>query len=197
MDLQLFSKTSFSDFKQHCEGKLRHVVGQLDKKRVSTADLDELSDQLVSGISLAVPRLLEEKMAYDREPTQMPDPFGHFDIVPGVKTTLVIPFEGDSDLFHVRPSSWGTSIPFGSLSSRDELTLAEEFTTQNDNAQTAKQAFDQRILKIKQYLGTLTSDCDSLKKELRQTSRRLIEARRAKIKKEEEFANAMGIPRRS
>jgi len=197
MDLALFNKTTFIDFKQICEGKLRLAVGQFDRKKVATADLDGLSDQLVSGISLSVPRLIEEKATYDREPTQMPDPFGHFDIVPGVKITLIIPFEGDSDLFGVRPTSGHISPPSGSVISKTELSLSEEFRTEDDNAQAAKHAFDRRIEKIRYHLTTLTSDCETLKKHLCQTARRLIEARQAEIRKDEEFGKAMGIPRRS
>ena len=34
MELALFNKTTFSDFRQMCEGKLRTAVGQLDRKQV-------------------------------------------------------------------------------------------------------------------------------------------------------------------
>lgn len=53
------------------------------------------------------------------------------------------------------------------------------------------------IAHIVSYLVTLASDCEKLKQELRQTAVRLIEARQARIRKDEEFEKGMGIPRRS
>ena len=127
----------------------------------------------------------------------MPDPFGHFDVVPGVRITFFVPIEGDAPLFHVQPSSHHLSPPLGRVTDKSEVALSEEFRGDIFNAQTATQAYEQMVAKIRDYLKTLASDCEQLKQDLRQTARRLIEARQAQIRRDDDFDKGMRIPRRA
>jgi hypothetical protein len=89
------------------------------------------------------------------------------------------------------------SPPAITVTNRSELILSEDVFPENDNDSAANQAYDRKIAKIQDCLKTLAADFESLKLELRQSARRLIEARQAKIKKDDDFDKGMGIPRRT
>jgi hypothetical protein len=111
--------------------------------------------------------------------------------IKGTQITVVIPFEGDEELFYYQPSTFYTIIPQGVIYN-NELHLNYEVT--NHDPDTLKREIDQDIQRIQSYLKWVENDVNNFNNSLENYIRNLIKTRKEKLLKDRNLVSSLDIP---
>jgi hypothetical protein len=111
----------------------------------------------------------------------------------GTAVSLFVPFEGDSGLFRLQPSTSTFNPPRGVVKG-DQLVLRVE-TLEPDSAKM-KAGFDRELSSISQYLGWVGRDVQTFNSGLRSAAQAGIASRRAKLVADQELVSSLGFPLR-
>jgi hypothetical protein len=185
--------------------KMREAIEAEGEENLKQADLDEWAAALAHHYAVACPKLKQDdiwqeppkdvKLDVSRDPGRyFSDPYGDLaQNYPGYRSIVHVPFEGDEDVFKLKPSSWTTLFPRGRVE-KDELLLTIDYPrdqTPNVDAQTL--GF---INQVEQYLGWSRQQIDAFNRSLPQDARRAIEARRQRVEKRDAELAKSAIPMR-
>lgn len=201
-DLLFYRKGTLSDLLFGYPRTLAEDVGRIDRAAILNTSLSDLVDHFVSKYTLEVPRLLREQ-AYvlDPEDAQVDvshdrsrffrEPGPHY--MRGTLFSIVVPFEGDRDLFEMRPSSYSLSGVRGEI---QKNLLVLRHTQLEGNAAAVKGDFDGRLADIESSLQTQRRDVHPWNTQLPAACRSLLEARKKKVLDGMNMAEALGFPLR-
>lgn len=112
--------------------------------------------------------------------------------IKGTLYTVIIPFEGDEELFYYRPSSFFYSVFPQGVISGSELCL--EYITTEHNPETLKTNIEQDIQLIKSYSDFVKGNMDGFNNSLENYIRDLVKTRKEKLFKDRNLASALDIP---
>ncbi len=169
---------------------LKKRVQSIPANTLLNASERDLVQALVEEFRLIVPVIKDEEIyiAHARE-TQVDvsgDPMrGIFDrsqpfYVPGNKTVIAVPFEGDTEFFRIQPQSYTLSPP------RGEITKSEILLTYEDYQRT--------VSSIKQYLASLAESAAQFNGQLEGSVSSQIKARKARLLADAGMTAAIGLP---
>ena len=179
MDL-LFSRSSIFDVLEHQTSALKQEAEHLDSATLEEVPEQEVVRDLASKYKLEVPALQEDK-AYishreididvSHDPMRLifnrSEPF----YIRGVEITFSVPFRGDPDLFHIRPSSFNLNPPRGEING-NEIHIITQRT--DNNAAAAKTQYEETLGNIKQYLGWLRVSVEEFNSKIGQQVESLV-----------------------
>ena len=111
--------------------------------------------------------------------------------VKGTSIIFIVPFDGDADLFRVRPSAFTSILPYGEVHSAE---LKFEYRDANHDGQRIRSAFDQNIREVQQYLGFVAENVTNFNQTLSQFVQSEIQSRREKLLKDRGLAASLGFP---
>ncbi len=109
----------------------------------------------------------------------------------GTSITVVIPFEGDKELFYYQPSTFSLMIPEGIIHG-NELHL--NYITTEHNSESLKREIDSNVQQIKSYLDCAKSNVDDFNSSLESFIRNLIKTRKEKLLKDRNLVSTLDIP---
>ena len=112
-------------------------------------------------------------------------------LVPGERTEVRVPFEGESELFYSQPNTMSSSPP-RAVVEKTELVL--RYDTPSDSPRDVRPLIDQTLNQIEQYLGWQKSMIDGHNNGLLQVAGQAIEERRARLLAQSQRASSLGIP---
>ena len=112
-------------------------------------------------------------------------------LVPGERTEVRVPFEGESELFYLQPNTMSSSPP-RAVVEKTELVL--RYDTPSDSPRDVRPLIDQTLNQIEQYLGWQKSMIDGHNNGLLQVAGQAIEERRARLLAQSQRASSLGIP---
>ena len=180
--------------------ELRRQVARMPKPELLETPTKDLCDLLRAELEIQVPVLLEADTYV--EPGE-----AHVDVigslVPGSHyggthrplsahlVEVAIPFEGDGQLFKLRPSTFGTTRPQGEVR---EQELRMSFDTEHHGSQAVKSMIDAWVADIKKHLGWLQRQAVEFNDGLHFIARQAIEDRKRKVMREEELVASLGFP---
>ena len=180
---------------------LEKEIENLDKDYVMKVSEDDLARYMVSKYALEAPVIHEDKMyVFDPADTQIEVSRGHvlsdFALtrsfyVKGTKITVAVPFEGDEDLFHFKPSTFTLDPPRGEVVNQ-ELHLVYE--TVDQDPEELKRACRRDSAEIKKYLEWVRNQVNSFNKQLESLVRENIAARKKKLMDDMGLVASLGIP---
>jgi hypothetical protein len=170
---------------------------------ITNAELDAdpiaVASRLIEEFSINVPVLDEEKKyALTREIqvdvssdprrfiTDRSRPF----YIGGTEVRIVVPFQGDTGVFGVQPTSFSPNPPFGEIKDH-ELHLVYTLT---DAGFDIDGAANRSIGEIKQYLQNLQYSAEQLKRDLQQLVNSLIQKRRQERGTHSQIVAGLKIP---
>jgi hypothetical protein len=198
----LFARQSLSALLQAHESKLRQDLDKLDPNRLLNSSVDDLVAYFEQEYTVHAPELRENETAADYTETRVDvsqdfnraifnrsEPF----YVQGTTVTYFVPYDGDQQLFTYQPSTFTFSPPHARVLPT-ELQLDYVFT--GHDADAVRSAFQRDIGEIKRYLQWVTRDGSSFNNSLKSKLREHIEARRAKLLKDQGLAASLGVPLR-
>jgi hypothetical protein len=187
------------------------VQGQTEavKKRVQSiapntllnASEDDLLQALVEEFRLNVPIIKNEELyiAYSgetqvdvsRDPMRLIlDPSKPF-YIPGNKTVIAVPFEGDAEFFRVQPQSYNLNPPRGEVTGSEILLT---FVRTDQNADAIKHEYQSTVNSIKQYLTWLSQSASQFNNQLEGLVRSQLKARKDRLLTDAGMTAAIGLP---
>ena len=180
--------------------KLSEEIHETDRNTILQASLNDLAAHFVSKYFLDVPRLRrEEAHVLDPQDTKIdvshdrtryfrePGPY----YVPGTLFTLVVPFDGDPDLFALQPSTFSMSGIRGRVQNG---ALVFQHQRLDQDGAAVKGDFDSRLGQVESHLETQRRDVQEWNSKLSETVRTLIEARKKKILDSLNLTESLGYP---
>jgi hypothetical protein len=202
-DLLFYQQGDFRDLLETLKAGLRaEIDGQSRDYLLNTPEQD-LCNYLTGRHSLSVPVLYDDrKAAHPAEDVDI-DVRGRFDyaiidddephIVKGTSITVAIPFDGDGQLFHFRPSSYSLIGIRGRVVG-NEIHLTYSGLPQDMSSEKIKNDMDREITRIKEYLKSMANDAEAHNKLIESEARKLVTVRKEIILKDEVLVGGLGIP---
>ncbi len=197
----LFHKYDLGKVIEHCKAKLKDEVDGFDRDYILNVSVDDLCDYLEKEYTLS-PVILHKDKIYIKEhgETQVDV---RYDIdrfiddkskpfyVKGTTITFAVPFEGDRNFFFCAGSTFTTMLPRAQVSENEVLIT---YNQTNPEPERIKTDFDGRVVHIEQYLGYLINDITAFNNGLRASAKALVEARRARLLKDQGIVSSLGYP---
>lgn len=199
-ELLFLGRASLSDLVYAYPRQLAKDVEETDRNKILNASLSDLVDHFVSKYFLDVPRLRRDEahlldpqdakidVSYDRS-RYFREEGPHY--LQGTLFTLVVPFDGDADLFSMQPSTFSMSGIRGSV--QNGALVFRHQRLDHDGA-AVKGDFDGRLGQVESHLETQRRDVHDWNSKLPDTVRSLIEARKKKILDGLNVTESLGYP---
>jgi len=113
--------------------------------------------------------------------------------VPGTRVEVRVPFDGDPELFHLRPSRFTTVFPRGKVEGQ-ELVVWHEAPADSVDPEQFKTHVERELDRIQQYIGWVLQDCSKFNDELRREMEQTVQQRRNKVLQDRNLEAFLGIP---
>jgi hypothetical protein len=111
--------------------------------------------------------------------------------IPGQRIRVVVPFDGDSELFYCRPSMFTSAFPRGVI---ENQSLILSWDTPHDAARDLKPEIDRTLQAIEQQLVWVRGDVDTFNGSLAHFAAEAIENRRKRLLANQGRLASLGIP---
>ncbi len=196
----LFSKYDWFSVQENQEKQLTAEISQMDGNRMLNTSPDDLCDYFEEKYRVNVPILRESEITADQKETQIDvsgdrlrairDRSRPFHI-PGTEIEITVPFDGDTEVFNIRPTSFTLSPPSADIRG-NSLILRIQGT--DLKADKVRAEIDRTISEINSYLNTLKENAMGLNDQLRNIANGSIERRREKLLSNQNLVASLGFP---
>ncbi|MHB8059647.1 MAG: hypothetical protein ACYDHO_02285 [Gaiellaceae bacterium] len=198
----LFRKGSLGSALEAQTQRMREAVESEPEESLKQADAGEWAAALYDHFAVRCPSLKTSEIT--RDPPQdieidvSSDPSRYFSAYsdyarryPGYRITIHIPFDGDENVFYLKPSTFTTTYPRGHIKGSDLLLTLEYAQDTKPNIDGEVQSF---VGRVNQYLDWARTEIDSFNSSLEQRAMQAIEARRRRIEERDAHLATSGIP---
>jgi hypothetical protein len=202
MDELLFSNGDiFSTLHAHTEA-VKKKIQTIPSNTVLNASEHDLVQSLVEEFRLNVPIVKDDEIHIaDSGEAQVDvsgDPMRRFFsdqhsgpiLVPGNKTVIAVPFEGDAGFFRIRPQSYTLNPPRGTVKN-GEIVLT--YLRADQNAEAIKHDYQRTVASIKENLATLSQSAAQFNVQLEGLVTTQLKARKDKLLGDAGMTAAIGI----
>lgn len=202
-DLLFYGQGDFRGVLESIKEGLKKAIEGLDRNYILKVNEDELCKFLSDRHTIEAPILHDEsKVVCPAEDIDI-DVSGRFDyavsrdegpcFVKGTSITIAIPFEGDGQLFHFRPSTFSMSGVRGTVVG-NEIYLVYQGLPQDMNSEKIKKDMERDINTIKSHLQSMAHDAEIHNKFVESEVKRLVANRKERILKDEGLVGGLGVP---
>jgi hypothetical protein len=167
-------------------------IQQIDPDRLLNTPVDDLIAYITTKYRIEVPVLHRERAALE-EPQEtfiQINDYGREIGVPATLVTLTVPFEGEKDMFFVRPSTYDTAPPRAAV---DGNTVVLRLTVRNSEQGQVKQTLNSALDDIERYLGWQRSTIDGFNANIPGHAKQAIEARRERLLRDRNLVSGLGF----
>jgi len=183
--------------------RAREATQAVPPDRVLIIPEPDLVQELMAQYGVSPPRLrLEARYSPGARDTKVDvsgdwrraiwDRSGPF-YVPGTRFDVRVPFDGDAQLFRLRPSTFTTVVPRGRVEGQ-ELVVGHEGAADSLNPEQVKAQLDGDLGRIQQYLDWVAADCVRFNMQLQQELENAVKQRRIKVLQDRNLEAFLGIP---
>jgi hypothetical protein len=196
----LFRKYDLYKVVEAQKAEVAKTINALPEQQVLNTPLEDLVERLGRQLAFNIPVLKEADSYVDKEEIEIDvtdDPYRViFDRsrrvkVRGYRMTMVVPFEGDQEIFYCHPSAYNLNPPLADVEP-GLLKISRE--VEQLDPQQLKAAFDGELGHIKQDLGSVQSSLKPFNDSLPALIRSHVERRRDELKKAQDAMAALGLP---
>ncbi|MFI7467467.1 hypothetical protein [Nonomuraea sp. NPDC049646] len=176
------------------EQKMLNRLESWDQDALLSASEHDVVETLTDLGSVECPRLRrdEAEMERPKETTQQFMEFGRQIERRVPALTLVVPFDGESDVFRTKPSTVSSSPPLVERLAPGQLHITVE--GQLVDGDQVRANFDQQLDRIEQWLGWAREDIDRHNAKIRDTVPGVVARRRAELLTIRDVQAAVGYP---
>lgn len=189
----LFWGSDLSVHLEKAEARARYLTRELSDQALRERDDADLVAEIVSKVEVKAPKLLLDQahqLPIEDVRLEIID-FGERLDVPGTRVTVVIPFEGDRNLFFARPSSFTSVLPRGTVQDSDvRLSYAWRQGATFDLAGTHARELEG----LQRYLAWVTSDVEKGNARLPSIVMSELSQKRGRLAAAEAAASGLGLP---
>ena len=167
-------------------------IQSLDPDRLLNTPVDDLVAYFAEKHRIEVPTLHRERALLDepRETYQEVNDYGRQIRIPSTLIKLTVPFDGDQNMFYVRPSTFDLNPPRATVT-RDGIVL--ELMVRNSEQNQVKNTLNRTLDDIERYLGWQRPTIDGFNANLAEQARRAIQARRDRLMKDRNLVSSLGF----
>ena len=182
-------------------------VDAISGNQLLNTPVEEIVQHLFNQICVEPLTIYKDKWVHDREeikiyiqgwPGRIIPREGPY-LLPGIRLTISIPFSGNANLWQLRPNLWSSVLPHGVVKDGFEgignLDMFFEQTMSEPLEQFGRDR-DQNLDLIQKYLASQKEIIDQFNKNLPDTVRALIEARRKRLLIHDNLDKILNIPLR-
>jgi hypothetical protein len=179
---------------------MRQEVEGLDANKLLNTAPDDLKRYLVDKYKVEPIRLRREDWYADHQDAPVDvrhDQMRWIEdrsrpaLVPGERTEVRVPFDGDPELFYSQPNTMSSSPPRAVIEG-SEVVLRYEFPS--DAPREVRPLVEQTLTEIEQYLGWQESLIEAHNNGLSGAAEQAIQQRRDRLLAQSQRAAALGIP---
>lgn len=181
----LFAQYDMFSTIENQKKQLQTEVDGIPEQRLLNSSTEDLVIYMVAKYLLDVPRLLVDKAEVDQSEAMVQGSSfsyggdeGRAVSVHGTEITLEIPFEGDRQMFRVRPSTHTSTFPLAEI--LENAVVLRQRGTDLNSAQV-QCGFDRSIEEINSYLAWQRKDAEGLNSLLPSIARQSVERRKEKL----------------
>jgi hypothetical protein len=189
----LFHRADISALRDGRLRQLEAAISAIEPNRLLNSSVEDLVTYFAESFKLDTPRLRRDDAVVEQREAQVQlrDVFESRTIeTTGTLVELTIPFDGDGEMFSVRPNTWSSTPP------RAELTaegLVLQIAGRELRPDQVKSEFDRQLKSIDQYLAWLRLDTDAFNTSIPRIARSQIEQRRKKILDDQNLVSNLGF----
>lgn len=197
----LFASRELRQVIEGLRAEIRREVDALEANRLLNTAPADLAAYLVEKYEIELICLHRDQMTADGSECQIDvsrDQKRFFSgthrgpyYIPGQRIRVVIPFDGDAELFYCRPSAFTSTFPRGVIEN-GALVLAWEMP--HDVTRDLKPEIDRAIQGIEQHLDWVRNDVQVFNGSLPGIAAEAIESRRKRLLANEGRLATLGIP---
>jgi hypothetical protein len=184
-----------ADINSVMDAQLRNAIGEIqgiDPDRLLNTPVDDLVTYIAEKYRIEVLVLHHDQALLD-EPQEThieANDYGRQIHVPATLVTLTVPFDGEKDMFFVRPSTYDTAPPRAAIS--DDSVIVK-LIVRNFEQEQVKNALNGVLNTIERYLGWQRPTINSFNTSLPTTARQSIEARRERLLRDRKLVSGLGF----
>lgn len=195
----LFSDIDWHSVDKRQRDELAKEVDGINGDRLLNSSVDDLCDYFAKKYRVDVPVLSPENLVADQRETKIDvsgDPRRGFlnpgqpFYINGTTIEILIPFEGDPDVFKVRPTSASTNPPRADIGNEYLIIKVEGADLA---AEQVRNEVDQAISLIERHLVTLRSNAQGFNTQIQSIARAAIENRRGKLLRDRNLLSDLGF----
>lgn len=195
----LFREADWFSVDQHQRQKMLTEIDSINGDRLLNTSIDDLCEYFEKKYKINVPDLLKDNIVVDQRETKIDvshDASRYFSnpgepfYVNGTTIEVTVPFEGDSELFKIQPSSYTLNPPQANIQN-NRLIIRIQGT--DLVAERVKNEINSIISSIEGYLSTLRSDTNNFNTQIKSVARASIEQRRNKLLKDRNLLHDLGF----
>ncbi len=184
------------------QAKMETLADSLPPERILGRSIDELQAELIAEFRVNPLSLDWDAVTADqgeapidvsRDPLRaISDRSRPFHLT-GTVVTYFVPFEGDTELFKCRPSTFTTVFPTGRVrNGHVEL----RYQAVNPTPESVKRELDAELAQLRQWVGFVNADVAAFNAELPAWTRAVLERRLAKVRADQDLVASLGVPLR-
>lgn len=197
----LFSQGELAEFLEQRKSSLKKEVENYDADYILNVSEEDFCQYLISKYTLLTPLIYKDKSyIYEHKEVDVDvsnDPMRViFDrsrpfYIKGVQIVIAVPFEGDTELFYYRPSTFTFNPPAGKIVGQ-EIHLIYEMTKHDE--EKLKKNFNYDLSEIEKYLGWVKQNVESFNNSLNTYVKQIVHERKNKLLNDLNLVNSLGIP---
>ena len=199
---ELFSKYDLRGTIENQGHALAKDINSLGENKVLSASQEEMVTYLVEKHGINPLAIDEPSIQMDYSEVQL-DVSRHHEYlilaftgprhVTGTRLTFFVPFTGDADLFHCRPSTRRMGLPAPNVGS-NELVFTYEAT--KDRSSGINDTFKEDLHQIQIHAARVNEGIKGFNDTLPERARQLLKARREKLLQDRNLVESIGFPLR-
>jgi hypothetical protein len=164
----------------------------INPDRLLNTPVDDLVAYIVDKYKIDVPVLHRDRALLD-EPQETyieVNDYGRQIRVPSTLVTLTVPFDGEKDMFFVRPSTFDAAPPRAAITGN---SVVLQLTVRNSEQDQVKNTLNSVLNDVERYLGWQRSTIDAFNNNLPIQVRQSIEARRERLLRDRNLVSGLGF----
>jgi hypothetical protein len=198
----LFSGNSVGDVLRAQHERLRDFVLALDANAVLTTPVEDMLDRVVAQFEIHCPVLRREDQYSPGATDARIDVTGDFGratfgpgphYVSGTRYSLHIPFDGEPDVFFLRPNPFSLNPPTATVSGQ-EIILTVQAPADSLDPPALRRQLDEQLTQIETHLDRARIEVDQYNAGLREAARGLLERRRQKVLADRALEEHLAVP---
>jgi len=198
----LFAGNSVGDVLRAQLERLRGFVFDLDADAVLSTPEEDMLDRIESQFHIRCPVLRTEHPYSPGAEDVRIDVTGDFGratfgpgphYVAGTRFRLHVPFDGERDVFFLRPNPFSMSPPRASVTGQ-ELVLTVQSPADSLDPAAMRRQLDEQLSQIETYLERARTEIGLYNAELRAAARNLLQRRRQKVLADRALEEHLAVP---
>ena len=197
----LFNDQTLSDyFEATVIYNIKKDIEDLPENQLLASSDDEIIDHIFSKYEIIPLQIFENEMSSESNDIKVRyrDDNREYD---GIKFRVELPFTGDSQLWHLRPSTYVSNFPEGSVVCKCNregmgILVFDIGVELNQNIDASNKQVEGNLKYIKLFIDYQRVDIERLNADIKTVAKNHIHIRREKLKKKEAVIKAFKVPLR-